>query len=144
MRLEGTYTFDAPVERVWSVLTDVEALRRCTPGLTELRPAGEDRYEVTIAIGIAAVKGTYAGTMALRDKEPPARYRITVEGGSAGNFVKGDGLIELEAQGETTVVRWSGDAQVGGALIIGSRMIPGIARMLVGQFLKCLDGEVRR
>ncbi len=142
MKLDGTHTFDAPAERVWAALTDPETLRRCTPGLKELRPAGEDRYEATIAIGIAAVKGTYSGTLALLEKQPPSRFRMVVEGGSGGNFVKGEGAIELLAQDGRTLLRWSGDAQVGGALVIGSRMIPGIARMLVGQFFKCIEGSL--
>ena len=42
MKLEGTNSLPAPVETVWKTINDPEALRRCTPGLTELKEVGPD------------------------------------------------------------------------------------------------------
>ena len=53
MKLEGTNSLPAPVETVWKTINDPEALRRCTPGLKELKEVGPDTYQATLQIGVA-------------------------------------------------------------------------------------------
>ncbi|MDR5683481.1 MAG: carbon monoxide dehydrogenase subunit G [Armatimonadota bacterium] len=142
MRIEGAETLHAPRDRVWQMLNDPQSLASCTPGLKELNPLGPDEFEAVISIGIAAVKGTYKGKLRITERAAPQRYAIQVEGSSGAGFVRASGAIELEDRGGETGVRWSGDVQVGGALVIGTRMIPGIAKMLAGQFFQCLDRKL--
>ncbi len=143
MKVEGTYTLHAPRERVWTLLDDPHSLARCTPGMQELRPLGPEEFEAVLSIGIAAVRGTYKGKLRITERTPPERYAVQVEGTSGAGFVRATGLLELVDRGADTEVRWSGEVQVGGALTIGMRMIPGIARMLAGQFFQCLDERLR-
>ncbi|MER3460142.1 MAG: carbon monoxide dehydrogenase, partial [candidate division GAL15 bacterium] len=126
MKIEGTQTLHAPRDRVWALLNDPHALASCTPGLQELRPVGPEEFEAVLSIGIAAVRGTYKGRLRITERTPPERYAVQVEGSSSAGFVRAQGVLELEDHGPETEVRWSGDVQVGGALTIGSRMIPGI------------------
>jgi hypothetical protein len=140
MRLEGTNTLPAPVETVWKTINDPEALRRCTPGLKELKEIGPDTYQATLTIGVAAVKGTYAGTMAITEKRPPTHYKISLDGSGGAGFMKGEGTVDLEAQGDGTTLRWVGDLQIGGLIAgVGQRMLGGVGKMLIGQFFKCLE-----
>ncbi len=143
MKLEGTNTLDAPMDTVWKALNDPEVLRRCTPGLKELKEIAPDTYQATLEIGIAAVKGTYTGTLRITEKQAPAHYKITLEGSGGAGFMKGEGILDLEAQGEGTLLRWTGDIQVGGLIAgVGQRMLGGIGKMLIGQFLKCLEQQL--
>jgi carbon monoxide dehydrogenase subunit G len=142
MKLDGTNTLAAPVDAVWKTLNDPEALRRCTPGLKELNPTGPDSYQATLSIGIAAVKGTYAGTLRITDKQPPKHYKIMLEGTGGAGFMKGEGTVDLEPQGGGTLLRWAGDIQVGGLIAgVGQRMLGGVGKMLIGQFFKCLEQQ---
>jgi uncharacterized protein len=142
MKLDGTNTLPAPVETVWKTINDPDALRRCTPGLKELTPTGPDSYSATLSIGIAAVKGTYAGTLRITDKQAPTHYKIVLEGTGGAGFMKGEGIVDLEAQGTQTLLRWSGDIQVGGLIAgVGQRMLSGVGKMLIGQFFKCLEQQ---
>lgn len=57
--------------------------------------------------------------------------------------MKGEGILDLEAQGEGTLLRWTGDIQVGGLIAgVGQRMLGGIGKMLIGQFFKCLEQQL--
>ena len=140
MRLEGTNTLPASVETVWKTINDPEALRRCTPGLKELKEIAPDTYQATLTIGIAAVKGTYAGTLAISDKRAPTHYKIALDGSGGAGFMKGEGTVDLEAQGDGTLLKWVGDLQIGGLIAgVGQRMLGGVGKMLIGQFFKCLE-----
>jgi uncharacterized protein len=142
MKLDGTNTLPAPVEAVWKTINDPDALRRCTPGLKELKAIGPDSYEATLSIGIAAVKGTYAGTLKITEKQAPTHYKIVLEGTGGAGFMRGEGTVDLAAQGSETLVRWAGDIQVGGLIAgVGQRMLGGVGKMLIGQFFKCLEQQ---
>ena len=140
MRLEGTNMLPASVETVWKTINDPEALRRCTPGLKELKEIGPDTYQATLTVGIAAVKGTYAGTLAITDKRAPTHYKISLDGSGGAGFMKGEGTVDLEAEGDGTALKWVGDLQIGGLIAgVGQRMLGGVGKMLIGQFFKCLE-----
>jgi uncharacterized protein len=144
MKLDGTNSLPAPVETVWKMLNDPEALSRCTPGLQALKEISPDAYEATLNIGIAAVKGTYSGTLRITEKRAPTHYKIALEGSGGAGFMKGEGVVDLEPQGSETLLRWSGDIQIGGLIAgVGQRMIGGVGKMLIGQFFKCLEQQLR-
>ena len=145
MDVSGSHTFAAPRERVWNVLLDPDALRASLPSVKEFRQVAEDDYEATMSVGIGAIKGTYSGKVQVRDKEPPERYRLLVEGSGRPGFIKGDGLIELEDKGDTTVVRYHGQAQVGGMIAsVGQRLLQASAHLVIGQFFKAMERQLRR
>ncbi len=57
--------------------------------------------------------------------------------------MKGEGTVDLEPQGDRTLLRWSGDIQVGGLIAgVGQRMLGGVGKMLIGQFFKCLEQQL--
>jgi len=140
MKLEGTNTLPAPVETVWRAVNDPEVLRRCVPGLRELTETAPDAYAAVLAVGVAAVRGTYKGTLAITDKRAPAHCKLVIEGAGGPGFMKGEGVVDLEPDGDRTLVRWTGELQVGGLIAgVGQRMLGGVGKMLVGQFFKSLE-----
>lgn len=135
MKIEGSYEFPAPRDRVWRALLDPDQLSRAIPGCEKLEAAGSDEYRATLKVGVAAVKGTFEGKVRLSDLQPPTRYRMAVEGSGAPGFVRGEASMELsEAEGRTRVA-YSADVQVGGLIAgVGQRMLGGVAKMMVDQF----------
>lgn len=143
MKIEGNYPFVGPSKQVWDLLTDPQALQHCTPGCKQLQPVGNDEYEATLEIGVGPVKGTYRGKIRMTDKEEPRRYRLLVEGSAPVGFVKGEGVLTLEERQGETAVTVSGNVQVGGLIAgVGQRLIEGVAKQLMGQFFKCLQGQL--
>jgi len=144
MQVEGQYTINAPVERVWDYLMDPMGLQACIPGCEELTPRGDDAYEAKLKVGVAAVKGTYQGKVTISDKEPPNRYRMLVEGSGGPGFVRGEAWIELTAKdASTTVLKVKGDGQVGGTVAgVGQRMLGGVAKMLMNDMFNCVKKRI--
>lgn len=144
MNIEGTYTFQAPIERVWNSLLDPEILAKALPGIEDMRVTGPDSYEATMHVGVAAVKGTYSGKVSISDKQAPNHYRLHAEGSGARGFVNGDGSIDLAQQNGTTVATYKGEAQLGGAIAgVGMRVLPGVAKMMINQFFGTIAEEMR-
>jgi len=79
MEISGSYSFNAAPDRVWTLLMDPAVLSSCIPGCERFEPDGDDRYRVTLTVGLAAITGTYQGTVVLTDKVPPTSYGLVVE-----------------------------------------------------------------
>lgn len=142
MKVEGAYTFPGNPEQVWDLLLDPESLRQCIPGVETLTETSPDHFDAVMRVGVAAIKGTYKGKVAIVDKAAPSGYTLQVEGSGGPGFVKGTAKITLEPEGEATSVKVDGDGQVGGMLAgVGQRMLPGVAKMLMNQFFECLIGK---
>jgi carbon monoxide dehydrogenase subunit G len=143
MRLTGIYAFDAPVETVWQLLLDTEAVGRCLPGCRGLRPIGDDRFEVELSVAVAAISGDFKGTVALADQVPCRSYKLLVEASGRPGFVKGAAVVTLAADGTRTRVDVSADAQVGGmAARVGQRLLEGVGRTTMDRFFACMAASL--
>jgi carbon monoxide dehydrogenase subunit G len=144
MKVEGSYTFSGQPQQVWDLLLDPESLRQCIPGVESLVETSPDHWDAVLRVGVAAIKGTYKGKVAIVDKEAPTSYTLQIEGSGGPGFVKGSAKVTLEPAGEATTVKVDGDGQVGGMLAgVGQRMLPGVAKMLMNQFFECLIGKAQ-
>ena len=144
MKIEGSHQLNRPRERVYQCLIDPEVLQRCIPGCERLEKTGENNYAATIRAGVGSIKGVFSGNVRLEDMRPPEHYRIVVDGKGGPGFLKGSGNFELESQGETTIINYTGELQVGGTIAsVGQRMIQGTAKMMASQFFTALEAEAK-
>ena len=145
MKIEGTQELHAPRDRVYSALTDPEILQHCIPGCESLEKIGENLYAATLKAGVGAIKGTFKGEVRLEDMRPPEHYRIVVEGKGGVGFAKGSADFDLEEKDGATLIKYSGELQIGGTIAgVGQRMIQGAAKMMASRFFAALEAEVQR
>ena len=143
MKVEGTYTFNAPRDLVWESMLDPEVLSNTLPGVQQLERTGENDYKAAMKIRIGPVQGLYKGTVNLADLNPPESCQLHVDGRGAPGFVSGDGQLRLEEQEDKTVMHYSGDAQVGGRLAsVGQRLMESSTQALISQSLESLDAQI--
>ena len=144
MDLNATYQFDAPVDAVWTLLMDTEAIAACIPGCKGLKPLGGDRYETELSVAIAAISGNFKGTVAIEEMVPPQSYRLVVEGTGRPGFVKGHAQIALAPESDGTRLTVAAHADVGGTIArVGQRLLEGVAKTMMDRFYACLAGKVR-
>ena len=143
MDITASYTFNAPPQRVWDLLMDPAVIASCIPGCEKLEPEGEDRYRARLKVALAAITGSYDGTVTLSDKMPPTSYRLTVEGQGKPGFVKGNATITLRPDGANTIVDVGGTVETGGVIArLGQRLIGNVSKMMQDRFFSCLQGKV--
>ncbi len=144
MKIEGKHTFKTSQKEAWDLLTNPKHLEKAIPGCERLEEREPGKYDAVLKIGISGVKGTYMGKTEVTDQDPPRRYRLMIEGSGGPGFVKGEAVIELSRQDQGTLVSYQGEAQVGGLIAgVGQRLINGIAKMLLGQFFKNMERELK-
>jgi carbon monoxide dehydrogenase subunit G len=143
VNLDGSAVLSASPERVWSVITDPAVLARTIPGCVSLEQVGEDSYRMNVAVGVGAIRGSYAGEVHLTDQQPPSSYVMHASGAGAPGQVRATVTINLEPAGERTTLTYSADAVVGGPVAgVGQRMITGVAKKMAGQFFAAVDAEL--
>ena len=144
MELNAQYKFLGAVTRVWDLLMDPLAISSCLPGCEAFEPLGGDRYRVVLNAGVAAITGSFEGTVEMADKTPPVSYRLTVEGRGRPGFVKGGATITLVDDEGGVTVHVAGVAQVGGLIAqVGQRLLGATVRMMMDRFFGCLQSRLR-
>ncbi len=143
MTLDGSYRFPAPRARVWALLMDTTAIASCVPGCEALEPLGDDRYQAKLVATVAAISGSYEGTVAMADKVEPESYRLVIEGSGKHGFVNGESRIALREDGDATVVDVTGTMDVGGTIArVGQRLIGSVSKMMLDRFFACMAGKL--
>ncbi len=143
MDITGSFTFDAPPDRVWALLMDPAIISSCIPGCDSFEPSGDQTYKVRLTVAMAAITGTYDGTVTLADQVAPASYRLIAEGKGRAGFLNGSSDIRLRAEGATTVVDVTGTVQTGGPIArLGQRLVGGVSKMMLDRFFACLQSKL--
>ena len=144
MKIAGDYTFEAPRDLVWEALNDPNVLAQIMPGCEKLVQIGENEYEGALNIKVGPVQGVFQGLIKLTDISAPESYKMQVDGKGASGFVKGVGAVVLEDQGDTTLMHYDGDAQVGGRIAsVGQRLIDSSAKSIIKQSLEGLHQYIK-
>jgi len=145
VKLAGTYTIDAPRERVFSAITDSAVLQQCIDGCEKMVKTGEDSYDAHLKIGLAGLKGSYVGKVQLKEIQAPEAYTLVIEGKGAPGFVKGTARIQLAEKDGQTELRCEADAQVGGLIAaIGSRLIEATAKKMMDEFFRKFSEQAQK
>jgi carbon monoxide dehydrogenase subunit G len=143
MEISGDHKFPAPRDAVWHALLDPKALQASMPGCEKFEEVAPNSYDLTIKVGIAAIKGTYSGNVKVADPVDGQSYRLIVSGSGKPGSVQGDATLVLSDDGAGTLVRYTGDVKAQGAIArLGSRLLGGAAKLMIGQFMKGMEKQV--
>lgn len=140
MKVAGSATLHAPREKVWAALNDPAVLVRTIPGCQQLEEVGRDAYRMTITAGVASIKGTYQGDVALVDHDQPGAFTLRASGAGAPGTVSADVRVTLAEEDGGTRLDYAADAIVGGMIGgVGQRVLSGVAKKTAGEFFKAVD-----
>ena len=134
--------------KVYDSLNVVTILHACIPGCEELVKHSDTELEARVVLKIGPVKAKFSGQVTLDTTNAPDRFSLggAGDGGIAG-FAKGGADVELIADGDTTLLRYTAKAEIGGKIAqLGSRLITSTARKLSKAFFenfeKIMRGEI--
>jgi carbon monoxide dehydrogenase subunit G len=143
MKITGSATVAAPPAEVYQALNDPAVLVRTIPGCQKLAEVGPDTYAMTVTAGVAAIKGTYLGEVALSDPRPPESFVLRAKGAGAPGTVDATVTVRLAAGDTGTTVTYDAEAVVGGMVGgVGQRMIGSVARKTAGEFFAAVERAI--
>ena len=143
MKIEGEHTLRATREQVWDALMDAQVIANTLPGCRRMEAVADQRFEGEIEIRVGPVQGRFEGGVELSDLDPPNSYHLLLKGDGAPGFVKGEGDIRLQDDGDETTLVYSIDAQVGGRIAgVGQRLLDSSSRVVTRQALVGLERQL--
>jgi carbon monoxide dehydrogenase subunit G len=148
MKLEQSFDVQAPIERVWSALTDVEQVASRLPGAAVSGRNQDGSYNGTFSAKIGATTASYSGKLTLENVDE-ARHSATIR--ADGTDSRGHGAARativstLAPAGTGTRVEVDTDYRITGALAGFGRggMIEGIADRLLREFADNLQASLQ-
>lgn len=145
MKVNGSASVAAPVSTVWKALRDPAVLAHAIPGCERLDEVAPDTYSMTIKAGVASIKGTYAGQVALSDHEPPHTFTLRARGQGAPGTIEATVRVRLSEADGGTRVDYDADATVGGMIGgIGQRMLASVGKRTAGEFFTAVEHVITR
>lgn len=147
MLLEGSFTIEAPVARVWDALFDVPTMAGWVPGVTGARRIDDTHYEVTVEQQVAFLTARFDASLELLEVEPPRRVSFRLEG-KDGRIASSMKVVSRLALAETpeggTEVTYQNDMSVFGRLgTIGFTVIKRKAREIEQEFARRANASLK-
>ncbi len=136
MEISGRFELVAPRQRVWDALQDTAILKASIPGCDEFEKLSDTEFKAKVTAKVGPMKATFVGKVTLSDLDAPVSYTLTGEGqGGVAGFAKGSAKVTLEETQNSTLLRYTVHATVGGKLAqIGSRVVEGTVRKMANEF----------
>jgi carbon monoxide dehydrogenase subunit G len=146
VHIENDFTVQAPIDRVWTFLLDVEKVAPCMPGaeLTEVVDARTWKGKTNIKVGPVSL--SFAGTVVMEERDDEAhRVKLAAKGmeqrgkGAASAAV----VSHLEQVDGGTKVSMETDLTITGAVAqYGRGMMQDISQRLTREFAQCLETNI--
>ena len=137
MELINEFEVDAPIDRVWSVLTDVERIAPCLPG-AQLQEVQGDEYRGVVKVKVGPITAQYKGVASFVEKDD-AGYRAVLR--AEGRDTRGTGnaaadiTAEMAPTATGTRVTVTTDLKVTGKVAqFGRGVMADVSKKLMGQF----------
>lgn len=146
MILTHEFPVEAPVDRVWSLLNELENVVPCMPGAAYDGRDGDD-YKISMKVKIGVITSHFKGSARFLEKDD-VTHTAVVRGAGKDNFGKGAATATMTAKLEelspsrTRVVVKTDLAMTGPLAQFGSGIISDIASLLISQFTANLHREV--
>lgn len=141
MKIAGTTVLHATPDKVWAAITDPAVLAGVIPGCQELKPLAPNHFGLTVSMGVAAIRGTYAGEVNLYDMTEPTQLTMRAAGAGGPGAIDTTVGVNLADQGDgTTLLSYDAIATVGGAAGgVGQRVLASVAKKTAALFFSAID-----
>jgi uncharacterized protein len=148
MKLEHSFEVEAPLDRVWETMIDVERVAPCLPG-AEVTEAADGVYQGTFTVKIGPTTAAYAGKLEMEAVDEAA-HRVTMR--ADGRDKRGQGSAKatirssMSESGGTTAVEVLTDFTLTGRLARFGRggMIQDVSNRLLAEFVECLRSSIEQ
>ncbi|UZD62187.1 SRPBCC family protein [Brevibacterium sp. JSBI002] len=145
MLIASTATMTADPATAYAAFHDEKILAATIPGVESFTRTGENSFDVVLTMGVAAIKGTYKGTVAFSEEVADTSFVLSAKGAGGPGTIGADISVALApgADGGSDIT-WEADAVLGGPIGgVGQRMLGGVAKRIAKKFFADIDAAIR-
>jgi uncharacterized protein len=146
MRIQDEFEVQAPIDRVWAYLLDVQKIAPCAPGAELTEVVDDHTWKGKVNVKVGPVAMSFAGTVVVQERDDQAHVVVLK---ADGREQRGKGaataLVQsrLEAVDGGTKVSIDTDLTISGAVAqYGRGMVGDISQRLTKEFADCLQAKI--
>ena len=119
MKIEETFSVNAPVDRVWAFMMDPDLMAPCIPGCSDVEVLGDNTYRANVKVAVGTIKTSFNVSVELTEQDAPT-YAASVtrgeEGGKASMLTANSELRLTSVNSEETEVYYLSEVSLVGRL----------------------------
>jgi carbon monoxide dehydrogenase subunit G len=146
VRIQNEFEVQAPIDRVWAYLLDVQKIAPCAPGAELTEVVDDHTWKGKVNVKVGPVAMSFAGTVVLQERDDQAHVVVLK---ADGREQRGKGaasaLVQsrLEAVDGGTKVSIDTDLTITGAVAqYGRGMVGDISQRMTKEFADCLQAKI--
>ncbi len=119
MKVEKTFTVQAPPQVVWDFAKDPEKMAPCIPGCTALSVVDDTRYRARVAVKVGPISAKFNLDLEIIEETPPLEIISKTRGeeGTRASMLTADNVVRLAANDDgSTEVYCSSESSITGRL----------------------------
>ena len=142
MRFENQFDVDAPIDKVWDAVLDVERVAPTLPGAQVLERTGEDAYQVAMKVRVGPMSMTYRGEVEIAERDEEAHRAVMkarAKEARGQGTANADVTMVLRGENGRTSATLTTEVELSGkAATMGHGVLQDVAGRLVDTFAKNL------
>lgn len=147
MKIEKTFTVEAPQQAAWDFITSPERVAPCIPGCTGAEETEPGKYKAVIKTKVGPVKTTFKVNIETREEQPPdfAVYEASGEESSRASMIKAMSTLRLnQLDGNTTEVNYQSEINMLGRLgKFGTGLMQKVADSIGNEFVATMQDRIK-
>jgi uncharacterized protein len=147
MEFQNSFTVNAPLQRVWEFLLNIEEVAPCMPGAKLTEVVSDNEYKGTVKVKLGAVQMQYAGTATIESIDEATHSVVLV---ASGRETRGTGNASTTATSrlaeegpDRTRVDITSEVNVSGRVAqFGRGIMQDVASRLIAEFARNLEARI--
>ena len=119
MKIEDSFTLNAPQGDVWVAITNPDVVTPCVPGCQNVQILGPNIYSAEVNVKVGPIKAQFQLNVEVTRKMPPLEVHSTTRGeeGSRASVLQAESVVRLkQIDANTTEVYYSSEVSIVGRL----------------------------
>ena len=146
MQLENSFAVNAPPDRVFAYLLDINKVVGCVPGAELSEVVDPTTFKGKVKVKVGPITVAYSGTARIAERDDAGRSatleaegRETTGPGSA----RAKALMHVAADGSTSIVKITTEYSVAGRVAqFGRGVMEDVSRRIVNDMAACIKANV--
>ncbi|MCH8282696.1 MAG: hypothetical protein J4O03_17000 [Chloroflexi bacterium] len=104
MQLENKCLVPADRDTTWELVMDIPRVAACIPGVNDVTPVGDDKFNAVMQVRIGPMRLSFSGTILIVDQDKQkgeARFRVEAADRRLGGSFRADMILRLNPLSET-------------------------------------------